>query len=230
MSEKHILVLIVVCLLGLTFCAPATRVKTEPDVIFVTTPARVVREMLKLADVKQDDIVYDLGSGDGRIVIAAARDFGARAVGIELDERLNAESVRNAKEANVADRTSFRKEDIFACDIHEATVVTLFLLPGVNQMLIPKLLSELRPGTRIVSHRFDMGDWAPDAVLTAYGSTVYFWYVPARVDGTWDITIERENPWRLRCMFDQKFQAVRGPMEKEAPRSRRLYSTARISR
>jgi SAM-dependent methyltransferase len=212
MRKKAILILLLLAsLLGLSFCSLTPRVKTEPDVIFVTTPHRVVREMLKLAEVKKDDVVYDLGSGDGRIVIAAARDFGARAVGIEIDQNLINESTENARKAGVAERTSFRKEDIFEADIHEATVVTLFLLPGVNQMLIPKLFKDLQPGTRIVSHRFDMGDWKPDVSLRGYGSDVYLWYIPAQVDGDWNIVVYREKGlWRHTWRFHQIYQVVRG--------------------
>jgi hypothetical protein len=226
MHYKPGFVLVLASLLGLSFCSLTPRVKTEPDVVFVTTPHRVVREMLKLAHVKKDDILYDLGSGDGRIVIAAARDFGARAVGIEIDEKLVAESTENARRANVADRASFRKEDIFKADIHEATVVTLFLLPGVNQMLIPKLHKELRPGTRIVSHSFDMAEWKPDAVLTGYGSNVYFWYIPAEVGGDWNITIEQgKNTWQYIWRFSQAFQVVLGmdPKKNVAFKDVKLY-------
>src|SRR5208283_2839569 len=157
MPKKAVfIVLLLASLPGLSFCgATPPRVKTEPDVVFITTSHKVVKEMLKLAELKKDDVLYDLGSGDGRIVIAAARDFGAKAVGIEIDRDLISESTENAKKAGVAERTSFRKEDIFKTDIHEATVVTLFLLPGVNEMLRPKLFKELKPGTRVFSHRFD---------------------------------------------------------------------------
>jgi precorrin-6B methylase 2 len=210
MCKKYCFILMLAILFGLCSCTPIPRVKTEPDVVFVPTSHRVVREMLKLAHVKQNDVVYDLGSGDGRIVIAAARDFGARAVGIELDEKLVAESMENAKKEHVDQLTTFRKEDIFKADIHEATVVTLFLLTGVNQMLIPKLYSELQPGTRIVSHRFDMSEWKPDAVLYGYSSNVYFWYIPTQVEGDWDITVGRgEKPWRFLWRFNQAFQVIR---------------------
>jgi hypothetical protein len=205
------IVLLLTSSLGLSSCGLTPRVKTEPDVVFITTPHRVVREMLKLAELRKDDVLYDLGSGDGRIVIAAAKDFGARAVGIEIDQELIIQSTENARKANVADRTSFRKEDIFKADIHEATVVTLFLLPGVNQMLIPKLFKELQPGARVVSHRFDMAEWKPDAALRGYGSDVYFWYIPVQVAGDWNITIYREKQsWRYTWRFYQTFQIVQG--------------------
>ena len=205
------IVLLLASLPGLSFCSATPQVKTEPDVIFITTSHKVVKEMLKLAGLKKDDVLYDLGSGDGRIVIAAARDFGARAVGIEIDRDLINESTENARKAGVAERTSFRKEDIFKADIHEATVVTLFLLPGVNEMLRPKLFKELTPGTRVVSHRFDMGDWKPDVSLRGYGSDVYLWFIPAQVDGEWQITVYREkDPWRQIFRFHQSYQVVQG--------------------
>jgi hypothetical protein len=212
MPEKAVfIVLLLASLSGLTFCSVAPGVKTEPDVIFVATPQRVVKEMLKLAGLNKDDVLYDLGSGDGRIVIAAARDFGARAVGIEIDRDLLSQSTENARRAGVTERTSFRKEDIFTADIHEATVVTLFLLPGVNEMLIPKLLKELKPGARVVSHRSGLGDWQPDVSLRGYGSDVYLWFIPAQVDGEWKVTIYREkDPWRQIFRFHQTYQVVQG--------------------
>jgi ribosomal protein L11 methylase PrmA len=140
--------------------------------------------MLKLAGVSRQDVVYDLGSGDGRLVIAAAREFGARAVGVEIEARLVQDSRENALKAGVADRTEFLWQDIFRADIAPATVVALYLSPELNLELRPKLLRELRPGTRIVSHDFDMGDWRPDRTLRAKGPTrehvIHLWIVPAR--------------------------------------------------
>lgn len=147
------------------------------DVPFVPTPDEVVEEMLDLAKVTKRDIVYDLGSGDGRIVIAAARR-GARAVGVDIDPARVADGKLNAREAGVSDRARFIEGDLFDTDLGEATVVTLYLLPDVNMRLRPKLLSELRPGTRIVSHAFDMGDWKPRRTKTIGGSTVFLWTVP----------------------------------------------------
>jgi predicted RNA methylase len=155
----------------------------EPDVIFVTTPEAVVKAMLDVASVGPNDLVIDLGSGDGRIVIAAAKDRGARGIGIELDEQLIAEARENARKAGVADRVEFRRQDLFQADISRATVVTLYLLPPVNLKLRPKLLAELKPGTRVVSHAFHMGDWIPDRVVDVDGRKVYFWVVPAGVNG-----------------------------------------------
>jgi hypothetical protein len=148
-----------------------------PDVHFVPTPTAVVDAMLKLANVKASDVVYDLGSGDGRIVIAAAQKFGARGVGIELDRQLVSEANKKAREAGVADKVAFLSTDLFKADISEATVVTLYLLPSINLRLQPKLMRELKPGTRIVSHRFDMGGWKPEQELTVRGVHVFLWTI-----------------------------------------------------
>jgi SAM-dependent methyltransferase len=151
-----------------------------PDVIFVPTPEEVVQQMLKTAKVHKGDIVYDLGCGDGRTVIAAARDFGARGVGIDINPVRIKESLDNAKAAGVTDRVVFRNEDLFEADIKEATVVTLYLLPTLNVKLRPKLWKDLKPGTRIVSHDFDMGEWKPEETVQVNGHTVYFWTIPAK--------------------------------------------------
>ena len=152
----------------------------EPDVIFVPTPENVVQQMLQIAKVHKGDIVYDLGCGDGRTVIAAARDFGARGVGIDINPVRIQESLANAKAAGVMDRVVFRNEDLFEADIKEATVVTLYLLPSLNVKLRPKLWKELKPGTRIVSHNFDMGEWKPEETVQLDGHTVFFWTIPAK--------------------------------------------------
>jgi SAM-dependent methyltransferase len=154
------------------------------DVPDVRTPLAVVNEMLRLANVTASDVVYDLGSGDGRILIAAARDRGARGVGMEIDPVLVAQSTERARRLGLADRLSFRQQDLFEADLTPATVVTLYLSPDLNRRLRPKLLSELRPGARIVSHSFDMGDWAPAQTLQVSSNegthTLYLWVVPAR--------------------------------------------------
>jgi SAM-dependent methyltransferase len=150
----------------------------------VRTPLVVVNEMLRLASVTADDVVFDLGSGDGRIVIAAARDRGARGVGLEIDPVLVAQATNRARRLGLADRVSFRQDDLFQADLRGATVVTLYLSPDLNRRLRPKLLSELRPGSRIVSHAFDMGDWVPTRTLQVSSNegthTLYLWVVPAR--------------------------------------------------
>jgi len=154
------------------------------DVPYVQTPHEVVAEMLRLASVGRDDVVYDLGSGDGRLVIAAARDFGARGAGVEIDPKLVTLSTENARRAGVADRVTFREGNLFEMDLAPATVVTLYLSPELNQRLRPKLLRELRPGARIVSHDYGMGDWTPARtermVVQGRVSYIYLWVVPAR--------------------------------------------------
>jgi ubiquinone/menaquinone biosynthesis C-methylase UbiE len=149
------------------------------DVPFVPTPERVVAKMLEVAKVGPRDVVYDLGSGDGRIVIAAAKK-GARSIGIDIDPERIREARENARRAGVTKRVEFREGDLFKADFSDATVVTLYLLSGVNLKLRPKLLAELKPGTRIVSHGFDMGDWKPAGTYTVGTSTVYYWVVPKR--------------------------------------------------
>jgi precorrin-6B methylase 2 len=152
-----------------------------PDVIYVPTPPEVVEAMLKVAKVGPGDIVYDLGSGDGRIPIAAVKNFGAaRATGIDIDPQRIKEAEENRKQSGVGDRVRFMNQDLFQTNISEATVVTLYLLPSLNVKLIPKLNKELKPGTRIVSHQFDMGDWAPEQTLEVGGRRVYFWTTPRR--------------------------------------------------
>jgi cyclopropane fatty-acyl-phospholipid synthase-like methyltransferase len=150
----------------------------QPDVRYVPSPDSVVDAMLELAHVTAADVVYDLGSGDGRIPIAAAKRYGAIGVGIEIDAKLNRQAEENAKKAGVADRVRFFTQDLFESDFHEATVVTLFLLPRINQELIPKLKQQLRPGTRIVSHQFDMGDqWPPEKSQDVSGLMIYLWTI-----------------------------------------------------
>ncbi len=156
----------------------------KPDVIYYPTPPETVAEMLRLANIKKGDVLYDLGSGDGRIPIAAAKQFGIRAVGIEIDPKLISEAESTARDAGVADLVRFRNEDMFRVNISEANIVTLYLSEKLNVLLRPKLLRELRPGTRIISHDFRMGDWKPEqTVRVPWGKlyrTVYFWTVQAR--------------------------------------------------
>jgi SAM-dependent methyltransferase len=152
----------------------------SPDVIFVPTPQEVVDAMLKLAKVSANDVVYDLGSGDGRIPITAAKTYGARGVGIDIDPQRIREANENLKAAGpeVAAKVRFLNQDLFTTDISEATVVTLYLLPSLNLKLIPKLNKELKPGTRVVSHAFDMGDIKPQQTQNINGRTIYFWTIP----------------------------------------------------
>jgi SAM-dependent methyltransferase len=151
-----------------------------PDVIFVPTPNEVVDAMLKMAAVTKADTVFDLGCGDGRIVIAAAQRYGARGVGIDIDPERVSEATENARKAKVADRVRIVQGDLFEADISAATVVTLYLLTDLNRKLRPKLLRDLAPGTRVVSHAFDMGDWKPERQASVKGSNVYLWRIPPR--------------------------------------------------
>ena len=151
-----------------------------PDVVYIPTPRAVVTAMLEMANVGKQDIVYDLGSGDGRIVIAAVKDYGAaRGVGIEIDDARIQEANENARRAGVKDRVEFRRQDLFKTRLNDASVVALYLSTAVNLSLRPKLMAELKPGTRIVSHVFDMGDWSPLNTRTVNGRMVYVWTIPA---------------------------------------------------
>jgi SAM-dependent methyltransferase len=186
---------------------PALKPAVKKDVPYVPTPQNVVDRMLEMAEVGEDDIVYDLGCGDGRIVVSAARDRGARGVGIDIDPQRIEESRENARNAGVTDKVEFRVQDLFETDFSEATVLTLYLLPAINLELRPKILSELRPGTRVVSHDFDMGDWKPDQSEVMEYDAIFFWVVPANVSGTWSIEGVGDP---LRITLTQEFQEVRG--------------------
>jgi cyclopropane fatty-acyl-phospholipid synthase-like methyltransferase len=156
----------------------ATEPKRTPDVIYVPTPQPVVDAMLKMANVTAKDVVYDLGCGDGRIPVTAAQRFGAKGIGIDIDPVRISEANENAKVAGVTDKVTFLNQDLFTTDIKEATVVTLYLLPSLNQKLMPKLKAELKPGTRIVSHAFDMGEsWPPEKTEQVEGKTIYYWTI-----------------------------------------------------
>ncbi len=180
MSSSRLAALALVVLAGAAGC-----LYPGADVPYVQTPTDVVAEMLRIASVRPGDVVYDLGSGDGRIVIAAARDFGARGVGIEIDPSLVAYSKEQARKAGVADRVTFRADDLFDVDLSDATVVTLYLSYDMNLRLRPKLQRELRPGSRIVSHDYDMGaDWLPNQTVQVTWrdrkANVFLWVVPPR--------------------------------------------------
>jgi hypothetical protein len=230
-SKKSLIGLLAVMMLILLSRAVAQQKK--PEVPFVPTPEEVVAEMLRIANVGKDDVLYDLGCGDGRIVITAVKKFGCRGVGIDIDPRRIEESRRNAIEAGVSDRLQFIQMDLFEAEIREATVVTLYLLSEVNLRLRPKLFRELSPGTRVVSHEFSMGKWEPDATSSVRSEdyrdpyifdywyeqiddywrehSVLFWIIPGNVNGIWKLTIpdmSGKNEYKLR--FDQEFQRVRG--------------------
>ncbi len=177
-QRSFVLGFAMVAALGAPSLAQSPAPLRTPDVIFVPTPQEVVDAMLKMAEVSENDVVYDLGSGDGRTPITAARTFGARGVGIDIDPQRIKEAMANLETAGVGDKVSFLNQDLFTTDISEATVITLYLLPSLNLKLLPKLNAELRPGTRVVSHAFDMGDIKPEQTQTVNGRTIYLWTVP----------------------------------------------------
>jgi len=174
--------------LALLYGSPATRdafaqaaAPVKPDVIYVPTPQAVVDAMLQLAEVKANDVVYDLGSGDGRIVISAAKQYGARGVGIEIDPALVKRATENAAAAGVSDRVRFVSQNLFTTDLSEASVVTLYLLQSINERLRPKLVRELKPGARVVSHVFNMGpEWPPQRTIEIGASRVFLWTIADR--------------------------------------------------
>jgi SAM-dependent methyltransferase len=180
------------------------------DVVWVPTPDALVARMLQAARVTERDLVYDLGAGDGRIAIAAARDFGARAVGIEFNPELAALANRNAERAQVGGRVSMLAADIFATDFSQATVVTMYLLPELNFKLRPTLLA-MQPGTRVVSHQFNMHDWEPDETLSVDDHQAYLWIVPAPVAGRWLLREER-GVWSAVLQVAQQFQRIGGTL------------------
>lgn len=174
---------------------------------FVPTEEEVVDAMLKLARVGSKDVIYDLGSGDGRILISAAKDRDARGVGIDIDPTRVADAMEFAGWAGVEYLVDFIEDDIFTADVSPATVVTLYLLQSINVQLRPRLLKELRPGTRIVSHAFDMGDWHADESLKINGINIYKWVVPAQIAGTWEFEHEGKS---YRLELEQKYQEITG--------------------
>ena len=181
------------------------------DVPYVPTPQDVVDTMLKIADVGPADYLIDLGSGDGRIVVTAAAKFGAKGFGVDLNPKRIAEAVENAKVAGVSDRAQFFQRNLFETDFSQATVVTMYLLPDVNLALRPKVL-DMKPGTRIVSHDFDMADWKPDhavtmrSAITGYNDRIYFWVVPAKAAGQWRWSAGGETP---TLTIEQTFQQIK---------------------
>jgi SAM-dependent methyltransferase len=203
-----------ICLL--TLMAAACRSARGPDVIYLASAADVVARMLAVARVRADDVVYDLGCGDGRIVIAAVKRHGARGVCVDIDPGRIAASQRNADTAGVRDRIEFREADLFETDLATASVVALYLTPALNRRLRPKLFRELRAGSRVVSHNFDMGDWRPDTAVsvawpTGTTSAVLAWVVPADVSGTWQLIVpETGGNRQFRLRFTQHYQVLGG--------------------
>lgn len=195
-----------VMLAGLVGLTHAQKDYGELDVPFVPTPPEVVARMLDLAKVTKDDFVMDLGSGDGRIAIAAAKR-GARAFGVDIDPYRVNEARENAKKEGVADRATFEVRNLFDTKIGEASVLTMYLLQTVNIQLRPRILSELKPGSRVVSHAFSMDEWEPDQKDIVNGRSVYFWIVPAKAEGNWQAEIGGR---RIPLSLKQEFQQVIG--------------------
>jgi hypothetical protein len=210
-------------LLLLLVAAPAAAIPEEDlDVPYVPTPMRAVERMMELAEVGPDDYLIDLGSGDGRIPIAAAQR-GARALGVDIDPMRIDEAHGAAILAGVEARARFRRQDLFRTPLREASIVTLYLLPEINLRLRPRLLTELRPGTRILSHNFDLGDWRPDAEEEIDASRIFLWIVPAVVGGSWSMTLADGRVLPLE--IEQRFQQVSGTLGASALADARLRGT-----
>lgn len=201
-------------------CVAARVHAQEPRIPYVPTPQDVVDKMLQIGKVSGKDYLIDLGSGDGRIVVTAAKQYGTRGFGVDISPVRVSEAQENANKAGVADKVAFYQRDLFQTDLKDATVITMYLLPRVNQELRPKLL-DLKPGTRIVSHDFDMGDWKPDSHLRFHSkekysgaggdSEIYFWVVPAKVAGNWRWELPlRGKSQSYAVTLSQTFQAVNG--------------------
>ena len=220
----HFYVILTCLFLGLVFVSlPSQRAvsqiisdgqeKIKLDVPYEPSSEEVVRAMIEIAKVGKNDLVYDLGCGDGRIVIAAAQKAGARGVGVDLDPERIKESRENARKANVTDRVHFFQQDLFQTEIGKATVVMLYLWPEVNLKLRPKLFRELKPGTRVVSHSHDMGSWEPDQTITVSGGhRVHFWVIPANVTGIWEWDMPGGKE-RYVLKLSQQFQIVSGTLQ-----------------
>jgi len=213
---KRTLIGFLVALLFIFPCKGAVQ-EYQLDVPYVPTPYEVVREMLRIADVGKDDVLYDLGSGDGRIVITAAKEMGCHGVGVDIDPRRIEESRENAAIESVTDKVQFLRQNLFEADIREATVVTLYLLRTVNLKIRPKLLDKLKPGTRVVSHAFSMGEWEADKTsevsIDGGNYHIYYWVIPANVTGTWEWTIPTstgKDHYVLKLY--QQFQELKGTL------------------
>jgi SAM-dependent methyltransferase len=231
MAKVHQILYFLLLFISLgSFCLTGCLVQGVPFVRYVPTPDDVVVEMLQLARVNQDDLVYDLGCGDGRFVITAAKVFGARGVGVDIDPIRIRESEENARKEGVTERVNFFVQDLFQTDIREATVVTLYLFPDLNLKLRPKLFRELRPGTRVLSYQYDMGEWKPDNRRTVRKARIspeeadpvyYYWVIPADAGGVWRWsmgTSEGDRDYFLHLA--QTFQKIRGEVKvqgREAP-------------
>jgi SAM-dependent methyltransferase len=199
------------------------------DVPYVPTPDEIVSEMIRMAGISENDVVYDLGCGDGRIVITACQKTGARGVGVDIDPERISESRSNAKAANIESKVTFIQQDLFKADFSEATVLALYLLPEINVKLRPRILNDMRPGSRIISHNYSMGEWLPDTArhLDARHS-IYFWVVPANIGGTWNCRLqEKDGAVRRILRLEQGYQVVSGDMSSESGRT--LISNVRLN-
>lgn len=184
------------------------QIKTEPtlDVVYVPTPQALVDRMLVMAEVKSTDFVMDLGCGDGRMVVTAAKTYGTRGYGVDINPERIDEANANAKKAGVTDKVEFEVANLFEQSMAKADVLTMYLLPEINLKLRPKILSEMKPGSRVVSHAFNMADWKPDGQGRVAGKEIYLWYVPAKVQGKWKVQGETDLSFDLT----QQFQNVTG--------------------
>lgn len=211
---------LLVLLLSLTFlCVPVSGQKRQPDVWYEPTPQELVEAMLEMAGVTKDDVVYDLGCGDGRFVITAAKKFGARGVGVDIDPVRIKESNENARKEGVTHLVRFVEKDLFETDISEATVVALYLFRELNVRLRPRLFRELKPGTRIISNTYDMGEWRPDDMGRIHIKMYYYWVIPANVAGRWFWSISSAMG-RQHCTMrlEQQFQEIRGKVNIQGKR------------
>ena len=224
--------------MALGFCTPQFYSFTqdfkdsERDVPYVVTPIPVVNEMLRLAQPLPGDILIDLGSGDGRIVINAAKEFGIKAVGIEIDPELVNKSKMNALRAGVGRLVEFRRQDLFTVVLRPYSILTMYLLPEINQRLLPKIFREMRPGSRVISHDFDMGEWLPDETGTVFGEWLHLvnmWIVPANVSGLWRLTLNQpaeEANLQFSLQLTQRFQVIKGSLTRPEQPAKVIQNTS----
>jgi len=230
MNSRKIVGLLGVAVLFVAFTAHAQREYSSDsgvglDVPYVPTAQSVVNRMLEMAKAGPNDIHYDLGSGDGRIVVTAARDFKVKkGVGVDIDPDRIKEANANAKSAGVTDRVTFYQTDLFKFDFTEANVLTLYLLPEVNLKLRPTILDKMKPGTRVVSHAFTMGEWNPDDRDIVDGQSLYFWVVPAKVSGTWEWKVGQDT---YRVDLSQEFQTLTGTLTGPGGQSKVMNAVVR---
>jgi hypothetical protein len=192
---------------GTTVVNAQTSTAPRLDVPYVPTEQKTVEAMLDISKVGANDFVIDLGSGDGRIVVTAAKNYGAKGFGVDLNPQRIKEANENAERAQVTDKVKFYNQNLFDTKIGDATVLTMYLLPSVNLQLRPRLFTELKPGTRVVSHDFDMGDWQPDNQIDLGRDQVFFWVIPAQVGGDWTIKAGNDS---YKVKLDQKYQQISG--------------------